>query len=1215
MLMNLLVRCVKQSKYPLVFATILTLVCLSAENSASQQWNQLAPTGGPPSARSYPSTIFDTATNQMIVFGGGDSSPSSHNLFNDTWSLKVSGSGQWTQLSPSGSVPQARQGQTAVYDSANSRMIVFGGALGFTSPCSNETWVLSDANSVAGTPAWTKLSPTGSLPPGRLWHTAIYDPGSNRMIVFGGNNCSSDSISDDFNDAWVLTNANGLGGVPAWTQLTPTGAPPPARANLGAFYDAASNRMTVFGGFSAAGVLYNDTWVLSNANGLGGTPTWTQLTPSGTPPSPRDDFATVDDPSSNLMIIFGGGDITGDDLNEVWVLSDANGLGSPAWTLLDPSGTPPSERGGSAAVFDPALNGIVVFGGEQYLVGVAARPSYNDTWTLTATTPIVTVAPSPSSITTAQALTVTVAVSGTPAPTGSVNLTSGTFKSAATALSSGGATIIIPAGSLAVGSDTLAAVYTPDSSSSISYNRATGSSSVMVTTVPSLTPTVTVTPTSTNITTAQSLTVLIGVSGGSGNPTPTGSITLTGGGYTSAAATLGSGSATINVPAGSLAVGGVALTASYEPDGSSSSIYNGASGTSPTVTVTQATTTPQEWNQLAPGGGPPGGRADASAIFDDATSQMIIFGGGVDSTSNLNDTWSLQVIGSLQWKQLSTSGTPPQARRGHTAAYDSANSRMIIFGGGFGYTSPCANDTWVLSNANSVAGTPTWTELSPTGGPPAPRIFAAAGYDPGSNRMVVFGGNNCFGGDISDTFNDVWVLTNANGLGGAPVWTQLTPTGATPPVRENFGSTYDAASNRMTIFGGWSGTGVFYNDVWVLSNANGLGGSPTWTQLTPSGVLPSPRAAFATAADPESNRILIFDGGNSDYDLNEVWVLSNANGLGSPAWTLLDPSGTPPSARDSFTAVYDHSSNEYVIFGGEPDTELTVYSDTWTLTATTPTVTVTPSASSITTAQALTVTVAVSGTDNLPPTGSVTLNSGTFVSAAAALSSGGATISIPAGSLAIGSDQIAAVYTPDSSSSINYNSATGSSSVTITTAVNPSFTISGTAVTVTPGASTGNTSTITVSPAGGFTGAVALTAAITSSPTGAQYPPTLSFGSTTPVSITGTTAGTATLTISTTAATSAAMVDPKTRGIPWFATSGAALACTLLFGFPARRRKWQMMVAMLLFLLIITNCASACGGSSGGHGNPGTTSGAYTITVTATSGTTTATGTIALDVQ
>jgi hypothetical protein len=74
---------------------------------------------------------------------------------------------------------------------------------------------------------------------------------------------------------------------------------------------------------------------------------------------------------------------------------------------------------------------------------------------------------------------------------------------------------------------------------------------------------------------------------------------LSGGGYTSAATTLSSGSATISIAAGSLSAGSDALSATYTPDSGSSGIYGSATGTAP-VTVTQAaktatvTVTPEE---------------------------------------------------------------------------------------------------------------------------------------------------------------------------------------------------------------------------------------------------------------------------------------------------------------------------------------------------------------------------------------------------------------------------------------------------------------------------------------------------------------------------------------------------------------------------------------------------------------------------------------------
>jgi hypothetical protein len=175
------------------------------------------------------------------------------------------------------------------------------------------------------------------------------------------------------------------------------------------------------------------------------------------------------------------------------------------------------------------------------------------------------------------------------------------------------------------------------------------------------------------------------------------------------------------------------------------------------------------------------------------------------------------------------------------------------------------------------------------------------------------------------------------------------------------------------------------------------------------------------------------------------------------------------------------------------------------------------------------------------------------------------------------------------------------------------FTLAGTAVSVAPGATTGNTSTITVTPGtGGFTGMVSLTCAI--SPPAASDPATCSIPAS--VTLSGATAQTATLTVYTTAPTSAALVLPKRPGVPWYAAGGATLACILLFGIPARRRSWRTMLGMLALLVALTGGVLACSKPTPPPpGNPGTTAGTYTVTVTGTSGTTTETGTVSLTVQ
>jgi predicted secreted protein len=68
-------------------------------------------------------------------------------------------------------------------------------------------------------------------------------------------------------------------------------------------------------------------------------------------------------------------------------------------------------------------------------------------------------------------------------------------------------------------------------------------------------------------------------------------VTLTSGSYTSIAGALSGGSATINVPAGSLEAGTDTLTATYTPDSNSSSIYAAAIGTTSVTVISAAAIT------------------------------------------------------------------------------------------------------------------------------------------------------------------------------------------------------------------------------------------------------------------------------------------------------------------------------------------------------------------------------------------------------------------------------------------------------------------------------------------------------------------------------------------------------------------------------------------------------------------------------------------------
>lgn len=116
--------------------------------------------------------MWDADGNRMLVFGG--SGPSGSGLLNDLWSYQAA-SNSWTQLTPSGTPPPARFGHTAVWDAAGNRMLVFGGCCFFENefdPGSyfNDLWSYD-----ASSNSWVQLTQSGSPPPARYEHTAVWD--------------------------------------------------------------------------------------------------------------------------------------------------------------------------------------------------------------------------------------------------------------------------------------------------------------------------------------------------------------------------------------------------------------------------------------------------------------------------------------------------------------------------------------------------------------------------------------------------------------------------------------------------------------------------------------------------------------------------------------------------------------------------------------------------------------------------------------------------------------------------------------------------------------------------------------------------------------------------------------------------------------------------------------------------------------------------------
>lgn len=610
-----------------------------------------------------------------------------------------SANGQWTPLAPSAFAH-------GVYDPIRDRVIAFGGG---DSNGRNDTWALS----LSGSPSWEFLNTTGPLPPPRYRNSIVYDSLRDRIIIFGGY-----SNTGPMNDAWALT----LTGVPTWSELIAPDPLPAARYSHAAIYDPVGDRMVIFGGALINGQA-DDVWVLS----LPGAPSWSQLLPGGQPPGPLSGHSATYDPIRNRMIIIGGR-IFPWNWGGAWALSLA---GTPSWESL---GWPCYARADHSAIYDPVRDRVVIFGGSFDRDG-NRHDDWNDICALS--------------------------------------------------LAGYQWSAISPTEPLPHARSSHQAVYRPGSDEMVIF----------------------------------------------------------GGGY-------------------------------YE--------YPNSYYTNDVWALPLAE--PASWiNELFADPFPR--RSNFSMIRDPVKNRTLIVGG-----SMRNDTWAKSLSNTSTWTQLAPSGVLPDPRGEHTTIWDPKRIRALLFGGYWNYSCyDCYGyygDTWQLS----LSGAPSWGELAS-----GPQLADHASiYDPVRDQMVVYGGR--YGS-----------TTAALSLSGTPTWNYLN-TAAFPPGRSAHSAIYDPLADRMIVFGGTNAGGSL-NDTWELSLADS-----NWIELPVGGLRPSARAWHVAVQDPVRNRMVVFGGGDAGAPLADTWALSLS---GSPTWTELSPSGVPPVSSASYKGFYDPIQDRMVIFDGK----------------------------------------------------------------------------------------------------------------------------------------------------------------------------------------------------------------------------------------------------------------------------------------------------------
>ncbi len=257
-----------------------------AYDPAANTWTDLKPSGALPSARFVPAMAYDPKTDRVIVFGGR----SADVRFNDTWAYDPT-SDTWTELKPAGPLPPERGGHEMVYDPSFARMIMFGGRTGSVGADAsatylNDTWAYDP---VANT--WTDRNPSGPIPPARGFPRMAYDPSSHRVIMFGGSAYFDNTRApSQFTDTWAYDPV-----ANTWTELRPSGTPPPADSE-GLVYDPSTGLMITLGGQTNDSIWGYDP----RANA------WADLSPAAPAPSLRSETSMAYDPASGRLIMFAG---------------------------------------------------------------------------------------------------------------------------------------------------------------------------------------------------------------------------------------------------------------------------------------------------------------------------------------------------------------------------------------------------------------------------------------------------------------------------------------------------------------------------------------------------------------------------------------------------------------------------------------------------------------------------------------------------------------------------------------------------------------------------------------------------------------------------------------------------------------------------------------------------------------------------------------------
>jgi len=206
-------------------------------------WTERTVTNGP-----YPrgdlGMVYDSKRQRVVAFGGyqpqvsGGCGVYAAKYYNDIWAWDGS---TWTDITPVGALPAARQGMAMAYDAMRDRIVLFGGS-GAGNTVYSDTWEFDGTN-------WAQLAPAHA-PNVNATGAAVYDTLRHRVTLFAIGKGAVGGLLRTW--TWDGTD---------WTNISSASAPP-ARNYIRVAFDQVHGEFVLHGGANVdpLATSLSDTW-------------------------------------------------------------------------------------------------------------------------------------------------------------------------------------------------------------------------------------------------------------------------------------------------------------------------------------------------------------------------------------------------------------------------------------------------------------------------------------------------------------------------------------------------------------------------------------------------------------------------------------------------------------------------------------------------------------------------------------------------------------------------------------------------------------------------------------------------------------------------------------------------------------------------------------------------------------------------------------------